>query len=63
MCYTTGWKNLKHGDISPSGTYEPHNKKACFCLQGSLEKYFNMKGFHEKSLKMKYALKSTGESL
>ena len=34
-------------------------------LQGShrLEKYLNMKGFLEKSLKMKYALKSTGESL
>ena len=33
--------------------------------QGShrLEKYLNMKGFLEKSLKMKYALKSTGESL
>ena len=27
------------------------------------EKYLNMKGFLEKSLKMKYALKSTGESL
>ena len=33
--------------------------------QGShrLEKYLNMKGFLEKSLKIKYALKSTGESL
>ena len=28
-----------------------------------LEKYLNMKDFLEKSLKMKYALKSTGESL
>ena len=28
-----------------------------------LEKYLNMKGFLEKSLKMKYALKSTGESI
>ena len=27
-----------------------------------LEKYLDMKGFLEKSLKMKYALKSTGES-
>ena len=34
-------------------------------IQGShmLEKYLNMKGFLEKSLKMKYAKKSTGESL
>ena len=34
-------------------------------LQGSyrLEKYLNMKGFLEKSLKMKYPLKSTRESL
>ena len=33
--------------------------------QGShwLEKYLNMKGFLEKSLKMKFALKSTGDSL
>ena len=33
--------------------------------QGShmLEKYLNMTGFLEKSLKMKYAKKSTGESL
>ena len=30
---------------------------------GRLEKYLDMKGFLEKSLKMKYALKSTGESL
>ena len=29
----------------------------------TLKKYLNMKGFLEKSLKMKYALKSTGESL
>ena len=28
-----------------------------------LEKYLNTKGFLEKSLKMKYALKSTEESL
>ena len=34
-------------------------------IQGShrLEKYLNMMGLLEKSLKMKYALKSTGESL
>ena len=34
-------------------------------MQGSHspEKFLNMKGFLEKSLKMKYALKSTGESL
>ena len=34
-------------------------------LQGShrFEKYLNMKGFLEKSLKMKYALQSTGDSL
>ena len=34
-------------------------------MQGpqSLEKYLNMKGFLEKSLKIKYVLKSTGESL
>ena len=34
-------------------------------LQGlhRLEKYLNMKNFREKSLKIKYALKSTGESL
>ena len=33
--------------------------------QGShrLEKYLNLEGFLEKSLKMKYALKSTGKSL
>ena len=33
--------------------------------QGShrLEKYLNLKGFLEKSLKIKYALKSTGKSL
>ena len=39
----------------------------CFipiCIQGShrLAKYLNMKGFLDKSLKMKYALNSTGES-
>ena len=28
-----------------------------------LEKYFNLEGFLEKSLKIKYALKSTGKSL
>ena len=28
-----------------------------------LEKYLNMKGFLEKSLKIEYALKSTGETL
>ena len=34
-------------------------------LQGlqRLEKYLNIEGFHEKSLKTKSALKSTGESL
>ena len=34
-------------------------------VQGSqrLEKYLKMKGLLEKSLKTKYALKSTGESL
>ena len=33
--------------------------------QGSfrLEKYLNLEGFLEKSLKIKYALKSTGKSL
>ena len=33
------------------------------CLQGShtLEKYLNLEGFLEKSLKIKYALKSTGK--
>ena len=33
--------------------------------QGShrLEKYLNLEGFLEKSLKVKYALKSTGKSL
>ena len=33
--------------------------------QGShrLEKYLNLEGFHEKSLKIKSALKSTGKSL
>ena len=32
-------------------------------LQGShrLEKYLNLEGFFEKSLKIKYALKSTGK--
>ena len=28
-----------------------------------LEKYLNIEGFHEKSLKFLYALKSTGKSL
>ena len=34
-------------------------------MQGShrLEKYLNLEGFLEKSLKIKYALKSTGKSL
>ena len=34
-------------------------------MQGShrLEKYLNLEGFLEKSLKMKSALKSTGKSL
>ena len=34
-------------------------------MQGShrLEKYLNLDGFLEKSLKNKYALKSTGKSL
>ena len=34
-------------------------------IQGShmLEKYLNLEGFLEKSLKIKYALKSTGKSL
>ena len=34
-------------------------------MQGShrLEKYLNLEGFPEKSLKIKYALKSTGKSL
>ena len=33
-------------------------------IQGShwLEKYLNLKGFLEKSLKIKHALKSTGKS-
>ena len=36
-----------------------------FMLQGShrLEKYLNLEGFLEKSLKIKSALKSTGKSL
>ena len=35
------------------------------CVQGShrLEKYLSLEGLHEKSLKVKYALKSTGKSL
>ena len=35
------------------------------CFQGShrLEKYLNLEGFLEKSLKIKSALKSTGKSL
>ena len=28
-----------------------------------LEKYLNIRSFHEKSLKMKFALKSTGKAL
>ena len=36
-----------------------------FLIQGShrLEKYLNLEGFLEKSLKIKSALKSTGKSL
>ena len=46
-----------------------HNKISCAGLnrfsQGShrLEKYLNLEGFLEKSLKIKSALKSTGKSL
>ena len=38
--------------------------QACLLNQGShrLEKYFNLEGFLEKSLKIKSALKSTGKS-
>ena len=38
---------------------------SALCPQGShrLEKYLNLKGFLEKSLKIKSALKSTGKSL
>ena len=38
---------------------------ACFLTKGShrLEKYLNLEGFLEKSLKIKSALKSTGKSL
>ena len=36
-----------------------------YFIQGShmLEKYLKLEGFHEKSLKIEYALKSTGKSL
>ena len=45
-------------------TFGPQHKKTCF-QQGShrLKKYLNSKGFLEKSLKIKSALKSTGKSL
>ena len=40
------------------------NREYLEYLQGShrLEKYLNLEGFLEKSLKIKYALKSTGNS-
>ena len=50
-----------------------NRKKAFICQSGGrkmekqglhrLEKYFNLEGFLEKSLKIKSALKSTGKSL
>ena len=42
-----------------------HTAKVRKILQGSfwLEKYLNLEGFLEKSLKIKSALKSTGKSL
>ena len=41
------------------------NKKKNIFFHGShrLEKYLNSEGFFEKSLKIKYAIKSTGKSL
>ena len=40
-----------------------NNEKTDVQVSHRLEKYFNMKGFLEKSLKMKSALKNAGESL
>ena len=42
-----------------------HVTQLRYMVQGShrLEKYLNFEGLHEKSLKIKYALKSTGKSL
>ena len=45
--------------------WKVHKFHAILPIQGShrLEKYLNTEGFLEKSLKIKYALKSTGKSL
>ena len=47
-------------------TVNMHQKKrcenlVCRCFVHRLEKYLNLKGFPEKSLKIKHALKSTGK--
>ena len=45
-------------------TLLPSERPKLYGLRGShrLEQYLNLEGFFEKSLKMKYALKSTGKS-
>ena len=55
-----------HCDLSLSMTLHPlfrTDSAMPHILQGShrLEKYLNLEGFFEKSLKIKYALKSTGK--
>ena len=52
-----------HTSRSPM-QFATSSKKSVF-IQGllRLEKYLNLEGFLENSLKIKYALKSTGKSL
>ena len=38
-------------------------EKKTYQASNKLEKYLNLEGFLKKSLKIKYALKSTGKSL
>ena len=62
---TTNDCNNSHATARALSVFSVFGKMIAEQTQGShrLEKYFNLEGFLEKSLKNKSALKSTGKSL
>ena len=57
-------KNMQNVPICKEYMYTQTKQRVIFLYQGlhMLEKYLNLEGFLEKSLKIKNALKSTGKS-
>ena len=65
VSYLSQFHDIFKKQRPPSGKIEITHFFTSHFIQGSqrFEKYFNLEGFLEKSLKTKFSLKSTGKSL